>query len=91
MPGKWELYCKTDADLKVIHPKYYKHLKNLLSTAIWADKNRLVSGRIACISSNNLRPGLKQYSNLVFFILNLCIQFRMYFHPKNLKSERYNP
>ena len=27
---------------KVIHPKYYKHLKKLLSTAIWADKNGLV-------------------------------------------------
>ena len=40
---------------KVIHPKYYKHLKKLLSTAIWADKNGLVSARIACISNKNLR------------------------------------
>ena len=29
--------------------------KKLLSPAIWADKNGLVSGRIACISSKNLR------------------------------------
>ena len=29
--------------------------KKLLSTAIWTDKNGLVSGRIACISSKNLR------------------------------------
>ena len=41
---------------KVIHLKYYKHLKKkLLSTAIWADNNGLVFGRIACISSKNLR------------------------------------
>ena len=31
---------------KVIHPKYFKHLKKLLSTAIWADKNGQFSGRI---------------------------------------------
>ena len=38
---------------KVIHPKYYRHLKKAAqcSTAIWADKNGLVSGKIACISS----------------------------------------
>ena len=30
--------------------------KKLLSTAIWANKNGLVSGRIACISSKKLRP-----------------------------------
>ena len=29
--------------------------KKLLSTAIWADKNELVFGRIACISSKDLR------------------------------------
>ena len=42
-------------EVKVIHPKYYNIWKKLLSTAIWADKNGLVSGRIACISSKNLR------------------------------------
>ena len=38
---------------KVIHmiPSTINIWKKLLSTAIWADKNRLVSGRIACISS----------------------------------------
>ena len=37
--------------LKVMHPKYYKHLKKVLTKAIWADKNGLVSGRLACTSS----------------------------------------
>ena len=45
--------------------------KKLLSTAIWEDKNGLVSGRIDYISSKNLRSEF--------------IQLRMYFHPKKLK------
>ena len=36
---------------KVIYHKYYKHFKE----AIWADKNGLVSGRLACISSKTSR------------------------------------
>jgi hypothetical protein len=32
-----------------------KTLKKLLSTAIWADKDGLVFGTIACISSKNLK------------------------------------
>jgi hypothetical protein len=36
---------------QVIHPKYYKHMKKVLTKAIWADKNELVSGRLACTSS----------------------------------------
>ena len=60
----------------------------LLSTAIWADKNGLVSGRIACISIKNLRSETIQQSSIFY---SEFIQFRMYFHPKNLKSERNNP
>ena len=39
------------AIFKGIHPKYYKHLKKVLSKAIWADKKWAVSGRLACTSS----------------------------------------
>ena len=34
-----------------IHPKYYKNLKKVLTKAIWADKNGLVSGSLAFTSS----------------------------------------
>jgi len=36
---------------KVTLPKYYKHLKKVLTKAIWTDKNGLVSGKLACTSS----------------------------------------
>ena len=39
---------------KLYIPSTINIWKKLLSTAIWADKNGLVSGRIACISSKNL-------------------------------------
>ena len=57
--------------------------KKVLSTAIWADENGLVFGRIACISSKNLRSESSLYLEF--------IQFRIYFYPKNLKSEINNP
>ena len=37
--------------LKVIHPKYYKHLKKMLAKAIWAYKNGLVFDSLACTSN----------------------------------------
>ena len=36
---------------KVLHPKYYNTWKTMLYTVIWADKNGLVSVRLACTSS----------------------------------------
>ena len=36
---------------KVLHPKYYNTWKTMLFTVIWADKNGLVSVRLACTSS----------------------------------------
>ena len=51
-----ECHILTLAASKVIHPKYQKHLKKkLLNKYIWGDKNGLVFGRLACISSKNLK------------------------------------
>ena len=62
---------------KVIHPKYYTHLKEAGSSAqsFGQIKNGLVSGRLACTSS--------QIFNLDFNP-EFSIQVRMYFHPKKL-------
>ena len=59
-------------------------LKKLLSTAISAAKNGLVSGRIPCISSKNRRSETIEQSSSFY---SEFIQFRMYFHPKNLKKK----
>ena len=68
----YSLYSQT----KVLHPKYYKHLKeDALSTVIMANKNGLISERFACTSSKHLK----------FLILNF--QFTMYFHPKTMLPE----
>ena len=40
---------------KLYIPSTIKIRKKLFDTAIWAEKNGLVTGRIACISSKNLR------------------------------------
>ena len=48
----FELKLKT----KAIHPKYYIQTlgKKVHSIVIWADKNGLVSGRLACTSNKPL-------------------------------------
>ena len=43
--------CTFPQTVKVIHPKYYKHLKNVLTKPFGQTKNGLVSGRLACTSS----------------------------------------
>ena len=53
--SSWRLIQKARPETKLYIPSTINIWKKLLSTAIWADKNGLISGRIACISSKNLR------------------------------------
>ena len=80
--------CYFRLQVKLYIPSTINIWKKLLSTAIWADKNGLVSDNSLYFKYQTW--DLKQYSNLVIFFPEF-IQFRMYFHLKNLKSERNNP
>ena len=75
----WSAPSSSEAKLYI--PSTTNNWKKLLSTAIWADKNGLVFGRIACNSSNNLKS--ERTSSFYFY----SIQFRMYFHPKTNSVE----
>ena len=56
---------------KLYIPSTMNIWKNLLSRAIWAAKNELFSGRIACISRKNLRSEtIYQSSNFIRNLLN---------------------
>ena len=71
---------------KLYIPSTINIWKKLLSTAIWADKNGVVFGRIAWISNKNQKFE-KIYQS---FFYSEFIQFRINFHSNNLKSERNN-
>ena len=67
---------------KLYIPSAINIWKKVLTKAIGADKNVLVSGRLACTSSKT------EILNR-FYWISSC--FRMFFHPKNLKRENNNP
>ena len=67
-----------------MHPKYRKHLKEGAQNSL---KNGLVSGKKACTSSKTWNQ--KQYNN-TDFTPEFSIQFRMFFRPLILTSERNN-
>ena len=74
---------------KAIHPKYYKHLRKVFIKAILANgKKELVSGSLACKPSKtwNLKQNSELDCNPEF-----SSQSIMYFHSKNVKSERKKP
>ena len=64
----------TKQDSKFIHPKYYKYLKE--DAHIWAGKNGLILGRLACTSNKSLKSLTMWFS----------IQSKIYFHSQILKE-----
>ena len=63
--------------------------KELLRTAIWADTKWTGFWQISSVIKKN-QKSLKRHSHLDSNP-EFLIQFRMYVHPKNLKSERNTP
>ncbi len=63
--------------VKVIHPKYYKHLKRRCSSKPFGQtKNGLVSGRLACTSSKTEILNKKRiYILILSFQVNLACFF----------------
>ena len=62
------------------------HHQSAINTAIWADRNGQVSGRLACTSTNPTK--LEEYNN-PFYHSKLSSQFKMHFQPKNLKVGKH--
>ena len=68
-----------EKECKVIHPKYYKHLKRC-SKAIWTNKNGLVSGILACSSS---KTEISDKIGIYTLILNFQVDFECFFTQKS--------
>ena len=62
----------------------------MLSRVSWADKNGMVSGRLACISSK-IPEILNSKAFYVDCNHDLSIRSRMYFDPQSMKVKYKNP
>ena len=61
-----------------------KICKKVLTKAIWAEKNGLVSERLACTSG---KIKILNKIGIQILILNFQVNYKRFFHPKTLKSE----
>ena len=81
----WKIKCTFWLKPKLYSQSTINIWRKLVRTAIWADKNGLVSVSEACTSRKP--KNFKQYCNLEFNP-EILIQFRISFHLPNLESER---
>ena len=82
-------YSNTLPAPKVYIPRTTNIWKKVLTKAIWADKNGLVSGRLAQTSSKT--EILHKQNRNLDFNPEFSSWYRIFFHPKDLKSENINP
>ena len=84
----WKIKCTFWLKPKLYSQSTINIWRKLIRTAIWTDRNGLVSVSEACTSRKP--KNFKQYCNLEFNP-EILIQFRISFHLPHLESERKKP